>query len=140
MSHINLSTFNIERLRASHEDAVRRVDLAKADQDAITAELMRRYGVQYAAILKASDRQSGELNGHVDGVGICYSVSKAVKWDSKKLIALANRLPTAIALKTFTVKASVAEIIFKALPPDLKAQVSEARTATYGEPTFKFAG
>lgn len=112
----------------------------KATLDNINAELLARYGQRFADELAAAGKTDGEVSREIDGVKMTFAIKPKVKWDGKKLEAIAASLPWNVTTKVFKIEFTVPERTFKAMTDDgLLAKLNEARTVEYSEPKVVFA-
>lgn len=118
-------------LQGGYEDAVVKF---KARIAAVQEELSFRYASSAVAALvqQGKEHGSGKLPLQ-DGFAVTYKVDREVKWDSEKLLAVAQTLPWERVNAIFKIGFSVPEAIYKgiaAAAPDLREKIDEARTTT----------
>jgi hypothetical protein len=109
------------------------IDHAKAEIAAIDTEYTRRFGPTLQDVLDNTGKQSTshEIEGGFKAKG---SISKTVTWDSDILQTVAATLDWEMIQHYFKIKFSIAEAIFKAVPPGkLKDTFALARTVKYGD-------
>lgn len=112
----------------------------KATLDSINAELLGRYGERFTAELALAGKQEGEVSREIDGVKMTFAIKPKVKWDGKKLEAIASTLPWNVVTKVFKIEFTVPEKTFKAMTDDgLLSKLNDARTVEYSEPKVVFA-
>lgn len=85
---------------------------------------------------KNENKLSGDLTLLTDAGKIKASISKTVKWDSKKLQAIASTMSWAEAQGVFKIDFTVPEANYTAaqnLKPELAEKLLDARTVKYGD-------
>ena len=127
-------------LQAFASEISEAIAFQKATLDSINAELLGRYGERFTAELTAAGKQEGEISREIDGVKMTFAIKPKVKWDGKKLEAIASTLPWATVTKVFKIEFTVPEKTFKAMTDDgLLSKLSDARTVEYSDPKVVFA-
>jgi hypothetical protein len=112
----------------------------KARLDAVKAELARRYGESAKQALTQQDKEhgSGKL-ALQDGFAVEYKIDREVKWDSDKLMAVAQTLPWERVQALFKIAFSMPEKIYAgvaALSPELREKIDAARTTRIKDPAI----
>lgn len=104
--------------------------------------------VQPAEKLKAAGKEHGETSFEEDGAKFTVGADKKVKWDSAKLMAIAQTLPWQQAVSMFKITFEMQETKYKALvdnvqsglvSQDLLDKINDARTVEIGEVKLKKA-
>lgn len=114
----------------------------KARLATVKAELGRRFSESARMTLaqRGKEHGSGSLPLQ-DGFVAQYKVDREVKWDSDRLMAVAQTLPWSRVQQLFKVEFSMSETIYKGLaaiaPEDMMAKIDDARTTTIKEPALK---
>lgn len=113
----------------------------KSKLDAVKEELARRYGESAKQALIQQDKEHGSGSLPLqDGFTAKYKVDREVKWDSDKLMAVAQTLPWERVQALFKIVFSMPEKIYagvSALSPELRAKIDEARTTTIKPPAIE---
>ncbi|MBF0339491.1 MAG: hypothetical protein HQL95_00840 [Magnetococcales bacterium] len=135
----SLPVRELARLQQETSEAMGRVKLINDLLDGVFA---RRFGEQSTAIRQESGKEFGVIRFHEDGLEIIADMKKEVKWDQKKLEAIAGHIAKSgedpgeyITSKTTH---TVDERKFSAWPNHIKAAFGEARTVHRGRQTFRF--
>ena len=127
-------------LQAFASEISEAIAFQKATLDSINAELLSRYGERFKAELALAGKQEGEVSREIDGVKMTFAIKPKVKWDGKKLEAIASTLPWTTVTKVFKIEFTVPEKTFKAMTDDgLLSKLNDARTVEYSEPKVVFA-
>lgn len=108
----------------------------KRNLDAVKAELARRYASSAKQALDQQDKTHGTVTlGLQDGFAAKCDVKQSVKWDSAKLMGIAQSMPWDAASALFKIEFSMAEAVYKNVAdPALKAKLDAARTTKLAEP------
>lgn len=129
----DLSEYSLPQLQA----------LISIEQDQITAhqktlgrvsfEIGRRFFNPIMEQMKAKEARSATIDAP-DGYKIKGSVSKTVSWDSDGLQTIAGSMSWDEVKHYFKIKFTMAEAMFKALPPgEFKDKVTALRTTKDGQ-------
>lgn len=139
----NYSLAQIHQLQGATRDeiATQKVHLAELD-----AEIYRRFekvGYYHLAELGKEGGSTTFDAGGEDGLNfkVKASISKSVKWDGAALQKIASGMTWEEIQHYFKISFSMAEAIYKALPPgDLKKNVEAARTTKYADMKVELVG
>ena len=138
MEKPDLKTMTFTDLRNSLKINMSVLDRIKADVAAINDEISSRIAISAKASLDQAGKDAGTVNLELqDGVTAKCVATKTVKWDSKKLEAVARTMDWGRVQKLFTLKFGMSETVYKgidAVDPELRARIDEARTVTISEP------
>lgn len=123
------SLSDLLQLQTGYVDAI---DKFKGRLAAVKDELGARYGesAKHALAQKQKEHGTGKLPLQ-DGFVAEYKIDREVKWDSDKLMAVAQTLPWERVQALFKIVFSMPEAIYagvSALSPELRAKIDEART------------
>jgi hypothetical protein len=115
----------------------------KARADAVKAELTRRLGMSAIQTLqqKGKDHGSGSMQLQ-DGIVAKFKVDQEIKWDSDKLMAVAQTLPWEQVNAIFKIAFSIPEKTYAgiaSLRPELRAKIDDARTTKIKAPAITLA-
>jgi hypothetical protein len=135
-----IKTKTTAELHAFASEISEAIAFQKATLDSINGELLARYGDIFTNELAAAGKQEGEVSREIDGVKMTFAIKPKVKWDGKKLEAIASTLPWATVTKVFKIEFSVPEKTYKAMTDDgLLSKLSDARTVEYSDPKVVFS-
>lgn len=133
-----LSSLNLPALVSLHTAAIQRAEAAKAEAKLVQDEITARLQPAATSMFVRQKKHSGDVTFEADGVTLKASISKTVKWDSPKLMAIASTMDWDTAQRVFDISFSVPERTFTAIPdPELIAKLQDARTVKYGELNIK---
>lgn len=137
----DLSGMNYLALLAAQQEAQAEVANTKAWAIRIQSEIDVRLRDSAKAAFTQQQKVSGTLSMSLqDGIIAKVDIDKDVKWDSDKLLAVAQTLPWDCVRSLFKLAVSVPENTYKVLKdvdPALAAKVDEARTVKYSDPKIK---
>jgi hypothetical protein len=137
---ITFSTKTIHELKEMAVDIGQTIAYQKEVLDAINEEILTRYQPAFMAELKAAGKHDGEMTREIDGVRMTFAIKPKVKWDSKKLQAVAATMPWEKIEKVFKIEFSVPERTYKSITEDaLMAAIVPARTVEYSNPKIVFS-
>ena len=129
---------SLDELSGKLEQNAKLLAYHKAEIDLLQTELRRRFGESIARSLAEAGKEHGTVRLPMqDGLTVKADVAKTVKWDSAKLLTLAQTMPWAAVTRVFKVEFSMSETAYAgvaAVAPDLQAKVDAARTVTFGAP------
>lgn len=112
----------------------------KSRLDAVKAELANRYGESAKRALGQKQKEHGTGSLPLqDGITAKFKVDREVKWDSDKLMAVAQTLPWERVNALFKIVFSMPEKIYAgvaALSPELREKIDEARTTVIKDPVI----
>jgi hypothetical protein len=136
MEHFTLA--QLERLMDSADTEVAN---AKATKEAVQAELAARYAPAFAAAMDQVGRHTAGSTAYTpEGTfDIKGERKKTVKWDSTKLMTVAQGLPWDRVSAIFKITFEVGEKIYdgiKAADPDLAKKLDDARTVKISPPAI----
>lgn len=136
----DITKATLPELLAEQEAAVAAATAAKARTANVKAELQRRYSASATMALGQAGKDHGTVSLPLqDGFKVKADVKQTVKWDSGKLMAIAQTLPWERVEALFKIEFSMPEKIYagvSALSPDLRAKIDEARTTTVAAPAI----
>lgn len=136
---ITFSTKTVHELKEMAVDITQTIAYQKEILEAINEEILGRYQSAFMAELKAAGKQDGEMTREFDGVRMTFAIKPKVKWDSKKLQAVAATMPWEKIEKVFKIEFSVPERTYKSITEDaLMAAIVPARTVEYSTPKIVF--
>lgn len=136
---ITLSNKPLHELKEMAVDIGQTIAYQKHILDAINEEILNRYQPAFVQELQALGKTDGEVTREFDGIRMTYAMKPKVKWDSKKLQALASTMPWEKIEKVFKIEFSVPERTYKAITEDaLLDAVKAARTVEYSAPKVVF--
>ena len=98
-----IKTKTTAELHAFASEISEAIAFQKATLDSINTELLARYGDLFKAELASAGKQEGEVSREIDGVKMTFAIKPKVKWDGKKLEAIASTLPWATVTKVFKI-------------------------------------
>lgn len=127
---MDIANATLEDLRGLDAQLKAHADQIKVMRATIEAELTRRTKDAF----DFAGKQSGDVTSIIQGIKLKASIDKKVKWDTKKLMAVAATLPWDKAQQLFKFELAVPETVYNALTDDtLKKQITDARTVNYGD-------
>lgn len=136
---ITFSTKTVHELKEMAVDITQTIAYQKEILDAINEEILGRYQSAFMAELKVAGKTDGEMTREFDGVRMTFAIKPKVKWDSKKLQAVAATMPWEKIEKVFKIEFSVPERTYKSITEDaLMAAIVPARTVEYSAPKIVF--
>lgn len=141
MSNIPITFSNkpVHELKEMARDISETIAYQKDILDAINAEILTRYQGRFMSELEAAGKNDGEMTREFDGVRMTFAIKPKVKWDSKKLQAVAATMPWEKIEKVFKIEFSVPERTFKSITEDaLMEAIKPARTVEYSSPKVIF--
>jgi len=136
---ITFSTKTVHELKEMAVDITQTIAYQKEILEAINEEILGRYQSAFMAELKVAGKTDGEMTREFDGVRMTFAIKPKVKWDSKKLQAVAATMPWEKIEKVFKIEFSVPERTYKSITEDaLMAAIVPARTVEYSAPKIVF--
>lgn len=117
--------FSLADLYQEQEDAKTAIDLCRATQADIEAELQARYGPSVLRILAGAAGTSSSAEGPYRVKGVA---AKDITWDSDALLAMAFGMNKEAALRTFNIKVTMPEKTYAAVTGQIRADAEKART------------
>jgi hypothetical protein len=142
MSNIPITFSNkpISELKDMAADITETIAYQKNVLEAINAEILGRYHDRFVRELEAAGKTDGEMTREFDGVRMTFAIKPKVKWDSKKLQAVAATMPWEKIEKVFKIEFSVPERTYKSITEDaLMEAIKPARTVEYSSPKVIFS-
>jgi hypothetical protein len=131
----SLKAATLPDLMAKREAAAEQMAFWKSIVGMIDVEISARGTPSLTAAYAAQNKLSGTLSvPTVDGITFVGDMDKTVKWDSGKLMGIANKLTWEQAQALFKIEFSVPEKIYTAMAatnPELKTAIDEARSVKY---------
>ena len=94
----------------------------------INNSLIQQFENEAESILASKGKDFGQVTLKSDGFKITIDLKKRVDWDNEKLMSILDNMNNENAKHYATVKVTVSESKYQQAPPDIKAQLSEART------------
>ena len=132
---IDLTRLTLPALHTAQITASTALDAAKAEVARIKTEVSTRLASSAAAAFIQADKTHGTMSLPLqDGLTAKIDIKQTVKWDSAKLLALAQALEWDRVTALFKIELSIPEAIYKgvaALSPELRTKIDAARTTTY---------
>jgi hypothetical protein len=136
---ITFSNKPLHELKDMAVDIGQTIAYQKDILDAINEEILARYKDAFLHELKLAGKTDGEMTREFDGVRMTFAMKPKVKWDSKKLQAVAATMPWEKIEKVFKIEFSVPERTFKAITEDgLMEAIKPARTVEFSTPKIVF--
>lgn len=110
--------------------------LLKLRKDKLACALNRKYGEAAQQARLAAGKDTGVVHIEDEGFDITAEVSKTVKWDQTKLVAVLDTLPQETAKHYAKAEFKVDERKYTAAPPDIQKLFASARTVVPGRTTY----
>lgn len=136
--HTDMSRLPLSKIHELTEQANADAASAKARLAAIKNELGRRFGESVKQALDQQGKEHGTVTLPMqDGFTLKGERKQTVKWDSAKLMGIAQTLPWERVQQLFKIEFSMSETIYKgigAAAPELRERIDAARTTTLGDP------
>jgi hypothetical protein len=115
--------------------------VAKEGAASVAAEINRRYAESAKHALSEAGKSHGSVTLPLqDGIVVKGDVKQTVKWDSAKLMEIAQTMPWDRVAAMFKIEFSMPEAIYKgvgALSPELQKKIDAARTTVIAAPSLK---
>jgi hypothetical protein len=114
---------------------------AKMVKDWLHGILSQKYEDQASALRQQTGKDTGIVRLDDNGITVLYELPKKVEWDQEKLSRIVEKLTSEGWQRQQLAKLEfkVSERTFNELPSGVRAQFEEARTISYGKPSYKFA-
>ncbi len=135
---LDMTKLSLGDLRRLQDDFEKTAAEAKRCVGSVKEELARRYGESGKHALAQAGKDHGSTQLALqDGFFAKVDVKQEVKWDSAKLMAIAQTLPWERVQALFKIDFSMSETIYKgvgAAAPDPAERIEEARTTILKPP------
>lgn len=105
----------------------------------IESEIFSRFQDDFKAELGRRGQEYGDYSFVEDEVGIKFSITKTVSWDSEKLTSMAEQIPADIREKLYKIKVTIPEKEWAAIAgTEMESLLSMARTVKYSDTKVSF--
>lgn len=133
---IKLKPQILQTLIRQADDDLRRAKMVK---DWLHGILARKYEDQAQTLRQQVGKDTGIVRLDDDGVTVICELPKKIEWDQEKLSRVIEKLTAEGWQKQQLAKLEfkVSERTFNELPSGVRAQFEEARTISYGKPSYK---
>lgn len=135
---IKLKPQTLQTLIRQADDDLRRAKMVK---DWLHGILAHKYEDQAATLRQQTGKDTGIIRLEDDGFTVVCDLPKKIEWDQEKLSRIIEKL-TAEGWQTqqlAKIELKVSERTFNELPSGTRALFEDARTISYGKPSYKFA-
>ena len=136
----DLKTLTLPALYTAQVCAATVLDVAKLEAARIKQEIGDRLSTSAAAAFIQADKTHGTMALPLqDGLTAKVEIKQTVKWDSAKLLAVAQTLPWERVTALFKIDLSMSEAVYKgvaALSPEMRERIDAARTTTLAMPAI----
>lgn len=133
-----LNPIILQRLIRQVDDDLQR---AKGLKEFLHDILVEKYKEQAATLRQQTGKDTGIVRLEDQGFTVVCDIPKKVEWDQEKLSRVIEKLTAEgwQRQQLAKVELKVSERTFNELPSGVRAQFEDARTISYGKPSYKFA-
>jgi hypothetical protein len=105
----------------------------------IESEILSRFQDDFKDELGRRGQEYGDYSFVEDEVGLKFSITKTVSWDSEKLASMAEQIPAEIRESLYKVKITIPEKEWNNIAgSEIEPLLTMARTVKYSEPKVTF--